>query len=387
MPDPLRKTVSASQVAGLFNLSPYVTRFSLYHHFKNGVDIDDRENTRMTWGKRMQSLILEAAAEEMRVQIEENAEDSYVRSTSLPLGCTRDAHVIDPSRGFGIIEAKNVDGWIFEQQWRDGMAPKHIELQHQAQLMVPDPVYGPPQWGAIVVLVGGNQLEILPRSHNPTIQAEIEHAAAQFFADVEAGNEPDPFGTEREIAVLNQLYPENQLLGGLDLTTDPQADSIEAMLVEWQKAYEDSKHYEKVLDSLKPKILALVGDCGIVKVREIEARVKKSIVKPSYAKLPKEWLSTLMLARKLASQYPDSDSMALLAGVNAILAVDGIETRKGGVRNLISVTGFESARAIQMEQEEGEYAAAIAKLYGQSGDVPTVLNGGDRTTSGAIGQP
>lgn len=52
MPDPNRQTVSASQAAALFGVSPYTTRMALYHWLKDGTPIDDDEDERMTIGIR-----------------------------------------------------------------------------------------------------------------------------------------------------------------------------------------------------------------------------------------------------------------------------------------------------------------------------------------------
>ena len=114
MPDPRLETVSASQAAALFNRSPYDTRWTLYQRFIGNVPEDAADN-RMAWGKRMQPLLLEAAGEDLALEVQPPDAfglavddmfqgDPYLRNGML--GCTRDALVVCPDRGPGALELK-----------------------------------------------------------------------------------------------------------------------------------------------------------------------------------------------------------------------------------------------------------------------------------------
>src|SRR5262245_10974515 len=101
MPDPQRETLSATQTPALFHVSPYLTRWMLYQHFAKGLAIDKAGDTRMDWGKRLQPLVLEKAAEDLRLQVRPNEETYHRRNR---LGATRDATIVDPDRGPGALE-------------------------------------------------------------------------------------------------------------------------------------------------------------------------------------------------------------------------------------------------------------------------------------------
>ena len=100
MPDPTKKTISATESPALFNrVSPYVTLWMLWQKFARGMDLDSPADARMTWGKKLQPLIIDQAAEDLKFEVIPNADDSYHRRGLL--GCTRDATIICPDRGPG----------------------------------------------------------------------------------------------------------------------------------------------------------------------------------------------------------------------------------------------------------------------------------------------
>lgn len=352
MPDLHRKTVSASEVAGLWNASNYCTRWMLYQKFVNGVDTDDPGNTRTDWGNRLENAILAAAAEELRLEVHYNEGQKYIRHPEHRIGCTRDAHAICPSRGFGIVEAKNVDWLIHRETWHDGMAPKHIELQIQLQMMVPDPEHGLPQWGCIAALVGGNDFYLYPREPNPELQAAILEEVNKFFTECEAGTEPDPFGNEREIPILNALYPAVEEAKALDLSGSSRASEYDEWLSQYEQAQQDKRQAEKTEKALKIKILAAAKDAALFQAICYGARISKSAVGAGYAALPDEWRATIFRA----ARYLDND-MGLDKELYAILDAPGIQTRKESIRTSIKIQSMNSA---------GQGANASMQDYGEA---------------------
>ncbi len=272
MPDSSRKTISASQVAGLFNRSPYNTRWMLYQHFKKAMPLGEagESGDRMDWGNRLEPAILRAVADELRLDVVPNRR--YDVMPNLPLGCTRDADLVDPSLGYGVVEVKNVDGLIYRQTWDEEHAPPHIEIQHQAQLMVPHPVHGLPAWGVIAVLVGGNELKILRRTHGKEMQKDIASETIKFFAEVGEGKEPDPLGTERELRGLTWLYPE-RVPGKIISRYDDEDSAV--MVDEYEDIRQRRLELEKTEKALRVKILALGQDGEILNLPRYELTYRK----------------------------------------------------------------------------------------------------------------
>jgi hypothetical protein len=80
MPDPLRKTISATQAPALFNVSPYVHALDALPAVRQGRRHRRRpSDARMSWGKKLQPLIIAQAAEELRLEVQPNADDVYHR--------------------------------------------------------------------------------------------------------------------------------------------------------------------------------------------------------------------------------------------------------------------------------------------------------------------
>src|SRR5215469_3216944 len=138
MPDPTKQTLSATQTPALFGVSPYLTRWMLLRHFIHGDPIDSPAHNRMNWGKKLQPLVLEQAAAELRLEVRPNAGDVYVRRGLL--GCTRDAEIFCPDRGPGALETKCVfDYATWMEDWNAGKdPPRHVEIQLQQQMAVGD---------------------------------------------------------------------------------------------------------------------------------------------------------------------------------------------------------------------------------------------------------
>lgn len=183
--------VTSTEVAALFGLSPYVTEFELWHQKRANQVVAIDETERMTWGKRLEDAIARGIAEDRGWSIEGST--VYARMPELRLGASFDYFIrAQGADGDGVLEIKNVDAFIFGQQWEElggggYKAPDHIELQHQTQLLVSGC-----KWGAIVALVGGNEVHCLLRRPDELVAAEIEMRVGRFWRTIEANQEPAP---------------------------------------------------------------------------------------------------------------------------------------------------------------------------------------------------
>jgi hypothetical protein len=256
MPDPARKTISATEASGLFHASPYVTRWMLYQRFANGVEIDSPADSRMNWGKKLQPLVLAQAAEDLRLEVRPNAEDAYVRAGSIPLGCTRDATIICPDRGPGALETKCVfDYGTWMREWNEGrQPPRHHEIQLQQQMIVGDDK-APYTWGVIAAWVCG-EMHYFERKPIDEFWTALIQEAVRFFVDVDEKNEPDPFGAEVELPLLRELFP---LIKSerLDLTTHEDAAALLETMIQYKLAAEQKSTAVAESDRLRAKVLAV----------------------------------------------------------------------------------------------------------------------------------
>lgn len=257
MPDPTLKTISATEAPGLFNASPYVTRWMLFQKFAKGISLDTQPDARMTWGKKLQPLILEHVAAELRLEIRPNAEDAYARRGLL--GCTRDAMIFCPDRGPGAVETKCVfDYGVWMADWNGGrQPPRHHELQLQQQMFVGDE-NGSFTWGVLPAWVCGD-IKYFERKPMPDLWRKLEDEAAKFFDDVAAMREPDPFGSAIEVPWLRELFPPEKGKT-IDLSAHPDASRLVEIAVAYKNAKEQEAAGARTAEPGRAQLLAVAKD-------------------------------------------------------------------------------------------------------------------------------
>lgn len=182
--------VGASEVAALFDASPWLTRFELWHRKRgtiatpefNAVVDGAPENERVYFGVKLEPVIIDAACERWGYE----PIDTPARlSNGKGLGGHPDQLVRCPIRGPGILEVKTAD-WLVAKKWGDE-PPLHYLLQSQAYQGLAGVT-----WGDVIVLVGGNQLVRHQYEFRPKVYAEIEARVAAFWCSIEAGKAPKP---------------------------------------------------------------------------------------------------------------------------------------------------------------------------------------------------
>jgi predicted phage-related endonuclease len=263
MPDITKQTVSASQAAALFGHSPYSTRWLLWQHFKNNVPTDPPEDTRMSWGKLMQAVILRATADQYRLEMQPNLADDYVRLGQL--GCTLDGEMLVPDGEPIIVEAKNVDWLRWRDTWTESSAPLYVEIQLQEQLLVRQ-------------RQRGNEMKFYEREANPKIHERLKEEAASFFESLAADNEPDPLGSPLELPALAHLYPDSDPTEVLEDMKDVELSETIRMF-DWARAQES--FHRKIKEQMQAKLLARSGSAGIVRAPGVKAYITKSPIAAS----------------------------------------------------------------------------------------------------------
>jgi hypothetical protein len=274
MPDPLRQTISATESPALFGASPYATAWMLYRRFAHGDAIDDVENNRMSWGKKMQPLLLQAAAEDLKLEVHANPVDAdgndvYVRRVNRAIGCTRDGTIICPDRGPGAIETKCVfDYKVWAEKWSSGKrVPPEYEIQLQHQMLVGDGTF-PFRWGTLAAWVCG-QMVYFERDPIAELWEAIETEAAAFFGRVAAKDEPEPFGSPVEAPLLAELFPPVPD-SVLDLRDDPDHVGTSEDVAMYKHLRETEAGAERARKQIQAKLLGIAKEnekvllpCGV----------------------------------------------------------------------------------------------------------------------------
>ena len=248
--------VGGSEVAALFDCSPWLTHFELWHR-KNGTiatpefnatrDDGNPENERIYWGVKLEAAIIEAAKERYGYTDREGGE---ALSNGKGLGGHPDRRVICPERGPGIVETKMVD-WLERKKWGDE-PPLNYLLQGNTYAGL-DNV----GWFDMLILVGGNKLERFQYDFRPKLFAEAEKRTEAFWQSIRANNPPKPDYT-RDGSVIAELYAEADE-SVIDLRGDNLAHVAAA---EYLFADEASKAAAKRRDAAKAELLDKLGTHG-----------------------------------------------------------------------------------------------------------------------------
>jgi predicted phage-related endonuclease len=240
--------VGASECAALFDCSPYLTRFELWHRRKGNIDSPDLSGVeRVEWGLRLEPAIIAAAADRWGYQLEETPRRL---SNERGLGGHPDQLATD-ERGPGIIEIKTAD-WLVFKQW-GSEPPEHYLLQAIAYAGLAGR-----SWCDIVVLVGGNRLERFCYDFRPKIYAEIERRVEAFWQSIEA-NDPPPADYTRDLDTIADLYRE-----GTDEVVDLTADNLaHEAAAAFLFAKEARLEAEKKEDAAKAELLDKLGAASV----------------------------------------------------------------------------------------------------------------------------
>jgi len=187
--------IGASESAALFGVSPYTTRFELWHQKAGNIgapDLDGEE--RIMAGQFLEPSIAAWASAKWDWPIVP-VPDYRPSLTVEKMGSSLDFETKD---GLEPVEIKNVDNLIFRDKWScDGDvitdAPAHILVQVQHQLACQlDNRMTMARRAWLLVCVGGNRLYRMEVPRHDTMIARIEAEVDAFWASVAAQDAPDP---------------------------------------------------------------------------------------------------------------------------------------------------------------------------------------------------
>lgn len=250
-----REVVTSTEVAALFDASPYTTLFELWHRKRDKSVVSIEPNERMVWGTRLESAIAAGVAQDQGWSIRKMTE--FIRDTDLKLGASFDYSIIEDTE---ILEVKNVDSLAFRDGWLvDGdnvEAPAHIELQIQAQLLVSGR-----KRTRLAALIGGNKVQLIRRERDEKAIEAIKARVKDFWASIDANVEPTP-DFSRDSKFIASLY------GFANPGTEYAGSNIELLrelVGEYKRLGEIEKNARSEKDALKAKILMEIGTSEKVK--------------------------------------------------------------------------------------------------------------------------
>ena len=282
--------VGASEAAALFDASPWLTRFELWHRKTGGISTPEfnaiasdgtPENERVYFGVKLEPLIVEAACERW----------GYV-----PLNTP---HRLDNGGGLGghpdkivmdngekvVLEVKTAD-WLVAKKWGEE-PPLHYLLQNMSYQGLAGCVRGD-----MIVLVGGNELRRFQYAFRPKLYAEIEARVAEFWRTVRDGEPPRP-DYARDKDVLSSLYDD-----AADTLIDLRLDNrMPDLAAEYLAAKARQKIADTEVEAAQAEILEKIGNNGAAMVDGYSVKVPTVAGKPDSI-ITADMVGTVLKGRK-----------------------------------------------------------------------------------------
>lgn len=245
--------LTSTEVSALFGVNPYLTAFELWHSKKSGLVTSLEENERMFWGNILQDAIADGLAKKRNWQVRKKSE--YIRLTDHRLGSSFDFELVNEEGAYALLEVKNVDAIQFKQKWevdddKNIEAPMHIEFQAQHQMLVS----GIP-WVNIGALVGGNDVQVLPREKDADVHAAIIAKGAEFWKSIEENRPPTP-DFDKDAAFIQSLYAFAEPDSILDARGNGQIEQLAALYKQYGDA---AKEAEEKKQGVKAQMLQLIN--------------------------------------------------------------------------------------------------------------------------------
>jgi predicted phage-related endonuclease len=252
--------VGGSETAALFDEHPRITRFELWHRKAGNVPEPDlSDNKRVEVGSVIEPAIATLVTKMHGWNVKKVRR--YLRKSlalfngnEVGIGGSPDFGIEAHERGPGVLEIKNTD-WLVFRNWQDGEPPLQYELQLQHYLHLMQR-----EWGAIAVLVGGNDLRVFIRDGRPNIGRMIEKKALEFWSSMIRGEPPKPdFAFDAE--TIGQLYGTSKPGTVIDLSHD---NRLHELIAEYQRGGALEKQGEQIKTASKAEMLEKIGDNEIV---------------------------------------------------------------------------------------------------------------------------
>jgi putative phage-type endonuclease len=250
------KDITSTEISALFGLSPYTTYFELWHNKKNETFTTISENERMAWGNALEYAIASEAARTNNWQQLEPRKD-YYRIEELRAGSSFDYEAVVNGKNT-ILEIKNVDGFIFNEKWKEDSegnieAPYHIELQMQYQLLISG--Y---EQGYIVALVGGNKLVTLLRTPDYVIQGKMIETLREFWSSI-VENKASAADYRKDYDFIISMYQEVTPKRVLE------DDRFGELAMKYKQATEEEGDIKITKQAIKAKVFEAIDDFEKVK--------------------------------------------------------------------------------------------------------------------------
>lgn len=273
------KWVGASEVAALLGVSPYTTKFEIWHAKKGNIPAANLDGSeRVEAGRFLEPAIAAWANHKWNWDVR-NVPDYRPHGTVAGMGASLDFETGDGEP----VEVKNVDYLVFRDKWEhEGealiSAPDHILVQVQAQMACTPGA----ERAWIIVCVGGNTIYRMPVDRHLGLIAKIEREVAAFWQSIRDNVEPKP-DFSADLDTIGMLYSKGD--GGVvDLTG---SNRIPELCATYLHAKADEKSAKARADAALAEIKEAVGTASramVVGFKITVSDIAETVTAPSVRK-------------------------------------------------------------------------------------------------------
>lgn len=295
-------TIGSSEAAAILGWSRFDDRYSLWHRKLGLVAEDDDSDERRDAGTFLERGILEWYTQrtdrmlllpdmigellagtceehesemwhELRAELLQYFDLAYgpddagrivLRSREYPwLALSPDALVCDDAKGWGFVDAKNIEN---AYGWKQGdSAP----AEYSAQIAHATLCTGF-RWGGFAVCVGGQRLLVVDVDRSEMVEIEdlLRDEVPAFVRSLGDHYPPPPSGSAASLATLRKLFPAHEEVKAVGWVGEIEACGLKWAPAEWAQAYDDAVAQRKAwIDKARDLEVVLrhvAGDAGKV---------------------------------------------------------------------------------------------------------------------------
>lgn len=276
--------MNASEVAVLFDVSPYDSPHSLFLK-KRGLrdDYDPAWIERMEIARAMEPVVAGIFERKTGLSTMDLGEYAIATHAAYPaLGATLDRVVL--CQGQAVPLEIKAPGSYKARDW-DEEVPLEFQIQATVQMMCIGA-----QFGFVAAIIGGAEFRYQRIERNPDLCAIIASRAAEFMDAVQRGEAPPVDGSDHTTRALKALHPSD----------NGERVPLPLEAVDWHHEMEAVKAQIKALESkrdlLQNQFRAALGPATFGFAPGLEVSLKTQGDKPSKIEVPLEHASALAAA-------------------------------------------------------------------------------------------
>lgn len=274
-----RRGIGASEISSIMGLNPYQTALDVYLSKINPIpDVDPlANNDAVIFGNLFEGPIIS--------HYESITGEKINRCSTLThpqfefILATPDGLVVGKPKG---IEVKTT-GEFARRKWINDQIPYSFLLQAQQNIIVT----GFNSWD-LIVLTGGNKLEIFEIKHDPELEKIIINEASKFWLEHVKKQIPPAadYQAPNVLDAMKRLYSDVEEGATIELSED-----IDSIIADWLRAKENIKAFSAVEKVSQAKILEKLGHNAIGRLSNGAVVVRKKIKRKGYVVEDSEYVT------------------------------------------------------------------------------------------------